>query len=353
MVAGGSTVRRRRAARVRWPRRAALASGLLVGLVAPVEAADSAVIIQYHRFEERPELSTSISVARFEDHIRELTSGAYAVLPLPEIVARLKDGRPLPERAVGISIDDAHRTVWSEAWPRLKAAGLPFTLFVVSGSVDQEQPEVMSWRQIRELAAGGVTLGGHTVSHPHMPEVDAEHNRREILDANARIEAETGQRPTLFAYPYGVAGLEHMGIAREAGVAAAFGQHSGVAHRGANFFYLPRFSFNEEYGDIARFRLAVNALPLPVADLTPADPLIRGDNPPPVGFTVAPRVLGLDRLACYASHEGRARVELLGAQRVEVRMAAPLPKGRTRLNCTLKEADDRWRWWGLQFYVPG
>ncbi len=105
--------------------------------------------------------------------------------------------------------------------------------------------------------------------------------------------------------------------------------------------------------DLARFRLVANTLALPVTDMVPADPLITELNPPAIGFTVIGKVRGLERLTCFASHEGRAKVERLGASRIEVRVKKPFPTGRTRLNGTLPAKDARWRWLGRQLYVPG
>ena len=102
---------------------------------------------------------------------------------------------------------------------------------------------------------------------------------------------------------------------------------------------------------MTRFRRLINTLPLPVGDVAPEDPLVTSPNPPAVGFTVERSVGGLDRLACFASHEGKVSVQRLGGTRIEVRMKKPLPKGRTRLNCTLPTKSGRWRWLGRQFYV--
>ena len=44
-------------------------------------------------------------------------------------------------------------------------------------------------------------------------------------------------------------------------------------------YYLPRFAMNEAFGSIDRFKLAANALPVRVADITPDDPTI-GKNEP-------------------------------------------------------------------------
>src|SRR3546814_19795417 len=78
----------------------------------------------YHRFGEHKAAATNITLQQFAAHIAELTSGRYSVLPLPDIVAALREGRPLPDRTVAITIDDAYRSVYREAWPMLKAAGL-------------------------------------------------------------------------------------------------------------------------------------------------------------------------------------------------------------------------------------
>lgn len=346
-------IARRRTAAVRRLALAGLAAASwLATAPAPARAAESAVIFMYHRFGESVYPSTSISLKEFEAHIAELRKGGYTVLPVPEIVAALQSGRPLPERTIGLTVDDAYRSVYTEAWPRLKAAGLPVTLFVATDPVDERLADFMTWDQIREMAAGGATIGGHSASHLHMARTDAARNRAELQKSNARFVAELGKQPDLFAYPYGETSLAISDMVKKAGYRAAFGQHSGVADRYDNFFYLPRFALNEKYGNIERFRLAANALPLPATDMTPADPTVTGENPPPVGFTLVSPIKGLNQLACYGSHEGKVQVERLGEMRIEVRFRTALPRGRTRLNCTMPAGGGRWRWLGWQFFRP-
>ncbi len=316
-------------------------------------AENSAVVLMYHRFGEGKYPSTNVTIAQFEAHIRELKSGAYTVLPVPRIIEALRRGTSLPERTVGLTIDDAYLSVYTEAWPRLKAAGFPFTLFVATEPLDRKHPDYMTWDNLREMAGAGVTIGHQSASHLHMAKASAERNRRDIARADGRFRANLGMRPKLFAYPYGEAGLAVQKLVRGADFAAAFGQHSGATGGTDDLYYLPRFAMNEKYGDLARFRLVANTLALPVTDMVPADPLITGLNPPAIGFTVVGNVQGLQRLTCFASHEGRAKVERLGTTRIEVRVKKPFPKGRTRLNCTMPAKDGRWRWLGRQFYVPG
>jgi peptidoglycan/xylan/chitin deacetylase (PgdA/CDA1 family) len=335
---------------------ATAAAAWSAGTIAPppaiaADAPNGAVVVMYHRFGETKFPSTNVRLEQFQAHIEELTSGAYKVLPIPEIVTAIKQGKRLPDRTVGISIDDAYLSIYTEAWPMLRKAGLPFTLFVATGPIDQKTHGFMTWDQIKEMAAAGVTIGGHSVTHLHMADATKDRNKDEIEQSNKRFEEMLGKRPWLFAYPFGESSLEVQTVAKEGGYVAAFGQHSGVIGSDGNFFDLPRFAMNETYGDLARFKLAVNALPLPVTDVTPADPLVGRTNPPAMGFTLSP---GIDakRLSCFSSHDGRAKLELIGERRVEMRVGKPFPAGRTRINCTLRDQDGRWHWFGRQFYKP-
>lgn len=315
-------------------------------------AAESAVALIYHRFGEGAYPTTSVTIEQFEAHLEELKNGNYTVLPLPEILKAIREGKPLPERTVAITIDDAFLSVYNEAWPRLKAAGFPMTLFIATQVIDAGGSTYMSWDQIRSLLRQGVTIGSQTETHLHMPLADEKTLRAELTRSNARFQEELGIVPTLLAYPYGEASLAVQKITRETGFSAAFGQHSGVLHRGEDVFYLPRFAFNETFGSLARFRLAAQALPLPVRDITPRDMLIaKGSNPPNFGFTVGEDIPGLDRLRCYASGQEHVQTSRLGERRFEVRLSTPFPKGRARINCTLHTRDGRWRWFGRQIYA--
>lgn len=332
---------------IRVPRFALAALACLAAL--PAAAADSAVVVMYHRFDEPAFASTNTRIEQLEAHIAELKDGGYAVLPLGEIVAALKTGAPLPDKAVAVTIDDAYLSVYKVAWPRFKAANIPVTLFLATDEVDANDGHHMTWDQIREAQSQGMTIGSQTASHPHMGAISAEHIAADLAKSNTRFVAELGQRPELFAYPYGEAALPAMEKLKEAGFSVAFGQHSGVAFRGADMMYLPRFAFNESFGDVNRFRQAVRALPLMAAEVTPYDPVLK-ENPPPFGFTVAGDA-EIDRLECYTSHEGRMTVERLG-RRIEARAQRPFPAGRARINCTLPAEGGRWRWFGYQYWTP-
>lgn len=332
------------------------ASCLIMGcLILPTAAlsADWASVIMYHRFGEAQHPATNITVEQFKEHIQELKTGGYTVLPLNEIVDRLEQGEDLPDRTVALTIDDAYRSVFDVAWPLLKEANFPFTVFIATAGVDQAYPDYMTWDQIRTLRDKGVHIGHHGHSHAHYPLLSIANVEKDIDTASARFEAELGFVPAIFAYPYGEYGDEIKAVVSKTGFLAAFGQQSGVAYSGHDRFELPRFAMSENYGGIGRFRLAANALPLRVKDVTPSDNILRR-NPPNFGFTITEDYGNLKTLSCFSSSQtgGAVPIEKIGASRIEVRLSTAFKSGRGRINCTLPGPDRRWRWFGSLFYIP-
>lgn len=331
---------------------------VLVGVLLPIAAQAAerpgAVVLMYHRFGEDDLPATNIRMEQFRRHLDILDDDGHTVLPLPEIVDALRDGRGLPDKTVAITVDDAFASVHDRAWPLLRAAGLPMTLFVSTDQVGA--PGYMTWDDIAEMADAGVTIGAHGHAHGHMADLSPAEQKADMATSLALFETHLGQHPTLFAYPYGEADAAALALAGTTGFKAAFGQHSGVA-TADRMTYLPRFALNETYGDADRFRMVTQALPLPAHDVSPASPAVPPDaNPPTYGFTVTDDdlVARLDALNCFGPGGQPARTEILGP-RVEVRLAQPLPPGRARINCTLPGtgADTgRWHWRGTQFVVP-
>jgi peptidoglycan/xylan/chitin deacetylase (PgdA/CDA1 family) len=321
--------------------------GIIFGFVGQAVAADHAVILMYHRFGEDSFPSTNVRLTQFEEHLEVLSQGDYTVLPLDDIVARLQSGTPLPDRTVGITIDDAYLSVYDEAFPRLQAYGFTATVFVATQPVDRGLRGYMSWDQLRELQAAGFGIGSQTRTHPHMHRLSADKNREELDVSNSRFIVELGMRPDLFAYPYGEYSLSVIDAVKDAGFIAAFGQHSGIAHGYDGFFELPRFAMNEQYGSRDRLELAINGLPLKVDQIVPED-VVLSDNPPVYGFTLSPDMDQERQLRCFNSNYGKLDVAILG-KRAEIRMPGPLSGPRAKVNCTMPGPEGRWRWFGRQF----
>lgn len=105
---------------------------------------------------------------------------------------------------------------------------------------------MMTTEQLRELAAAGMGIGGHTLTHPILTRVDRDTARREIGEGKVQLEALLNRPVTLFAYPNGRPGQdyapEHVKLARDCGFQAAVSTGWGTAGRDTDPFQLPRFT---------------------------------------------------------------------------------------------------------------
>jgi peptidoglycan/xylan/chitin deacetylase (PgdA/CDA1 family) len=60
-----------------------------------------------------------------------------------------------------------------------------------------------TWEQLREMAAAGIEIGSHTVTHPILTRVPADRLRRELEESRGRLEDMLGRPVTSFCYPNG------------------------------------------------------------------------------------------------------------------------------------------------------
>lgn len=320
-------------------------------------AGQSAVILNYQRFDETRYPETSVPASQFDNQVATLAGGRYNVVPVRDIVDALFAGTALPNRTVAITVDDAYSSFYRVGWPRLKQAGLPVTLFVYTDAIDAGGPAFMTWDQIRELKASGVTIGAHGAAHTHLVAMTLEQVRADIDRAARRIAQELGEPPILFSYPYGEMSSTVRGAISEAGFVAAFGQHSGAANGTLDRYFLPRFSINGKYGTKSEFRKRIDSLGLPLRDVSPSDPYMAGEAPPTVVLALDDSLDRVTRLHCFHSTSGDDFVEIepseLDGRRYELRFGNAFPPGPWRLNCTLATGGSRIRWWGMQFHSAG
>ena len=176
-------------------------------------------ILTYHSIDDSRS-PISVDADAFERHVEFLSSGTVDVVPLAEI----EDAR---DRSIALTFDDAFENFDTDAWPLLRDAGLPVTLFVVTGQVGgdnawggKSHPSVptlplLDWERLGRLAEEGVELGAHSRTHASLPTVDATRLRDEMEGSRDDLAARTGTTPTSFAYPYGAISAEVGDLAAE------------------------------------------------------------------------------------------------------------------------------------------
>lgn len=337
---------------------------LATASVPPAPAAGgetNAVIFMYHRFGEDEYPSTNVRLDQFEAHLEYLEANGFNVWPLEKVVEHLRNNRPMPDRTVAITIDDAYDSVYREAYPRLKERGWPFAVFVSTGPVDRGFASIMTWDQLREMAENGATIANHGVEHGHMADIRPgetkgewlERVREEIGAAQERIKTEIGAAPMLFAYPYGEYDRDLAILVAELGY-TAFGQQSGAAGPYSDPRAYPRYPLAEAYSELKDFAVKAKSLALPVRLVRPWDPVLPdGERRPVLEVELADNEARLSRLACFVTSQGKVPVKWDGPDRSRFTVQAPEPlgRGRARYNCTAPSKEPGRYYWYSHVWV--
>lgn len=105
---------------------------------------------------------------------------------------------------------------------------------------------MMTADQVRAMRSEGMSIGGHTVSHPILSRIEPERARWEIETNRSTLAALLDGPPRLFAYPNGKPltdyRAEHVEAVRAAGYEAAFTTAYGAATPAHDPMQLPRIS---------------------------------------------------------------------------------------------------------------
>ena len=229
-------------------------------------------ILTYHSVDDSGSV-ISIDESVFRRHVKWLASGRAQVVSLDELASV-----PDSTDAVAITFDDGLESFARIAAPLLADHGLPATLFVVTDAVGstnvwrgRRDPGIpvfslLDWDALGKLAAGGVTLGAHTCTHPNLARVAPDVAEREIVASQARLTRELGVDVTTFAYPYGgVSAAARDAVAREFRVGvttrlATLAPHDDPARLPRlDSYYLRAAGALEAWGS-ARFRVRMGLL---------------------------------------------------------------------------------------------
>lgn len=101
-----------------------------------------------------------------------------------------------------ISIDDVPENFYKNAFPLLKKARLPFTIFVNISLLNTEG--YISKQQLQEMASCDLcTVGSHGVSHDEYQKLNREDAVKDLMESKKILEEIIKKPVILFAFPYG------------------------------------------------------------------------------------------------------------------------------------------------------
>ena len=252
-----------------WPLPLRIASGIRRGLLHRLSGA--AVVLMYHRVCDLPgeasdpaELVTPVSL--FEEHLSAFKDH-FLVLPLSEVVSRIRKKERLPANTLCFTFDDGYLDTFTTVLPLLEQYQCPSTVFVSTAGLDashrywweEHAPGLYAHVDadtLRDFSDNEwLDIGGHTHSHPRLTELDVEAQRLEIEKNRDLLTEICGRAPLLFAYPFGMPGRDwnetSARLVRESSYTAACSIDHGMLSRVSDLYRIPRFDVHAMAADEA------------------------------------------------------------------------------------------------------
>lgn len=324
---------------------------LLLAVAMPV-LASGAVILQYHHVAENTPAATSVTPAQFASHLEALADEGFEVVPLTDLVGRVRDGLNARDKVAAITFDDGYQNFLDEALPLLDRHGWKAAIFVTSGDVGKGG--MLDVDDLRAIKARGHLVLNHTQQHPHLVRQHEGESRKqwlqrveqEITGAQAQLESWLGESlPKILAYPYGEQDSDVRALLQRLGYIGV-GQHTGALDATVDWQQVPRIPVNRRYADWATLRDKVLALPMPVSVVSPDDGVTESEAPE-LSLTL-PASWRNRTLNCFAS--GAAITPQRNADKdadkdaVHLTLQANIPVGRSRYTCTASAGEGRFYW---------
>src|SRR6266481_3944027 len=110
--------------------------------------------------------------------------------------------KPIPDKLVVLTFDDASKSHFTIARPILKKYGFGATFFVTEGwDFGTNKKDYMTWQEIAQLHKDGFEIGNHTRDHLAVTDKTLRELIAQVRTLNARFKEHGIPEPVSFAYP--------------------------------------------------------------------------------------------------------------------------------------------------------
>jgi peptidoglycan/xylan/chitin deacetylase (PgdA/CDA1 family) len=220
----------------------------------PLLQAQAIPILAYHRFDPSVPRPTTVRTSAFESQLKWLDDHHYQVLPLHSAIEKLRSRGDEPAApAVAITVDDGHRSVYTEMFPLLLKHHIPVTLFIYPSAISNAS-YALTWEQVRQMQKSGlVDIQSHTFWHPNFHKerghlTDAQYKTfvtLQLTRSRQILNSRLGSQVDVLAWPFGIYDPNLEEAARQAGYEAAFAYEGGAARAGCDMFAIPRIPVSD------------------------------------------------------------------------------------------------------------
>jgi peptidoglycan/xylan/chitin deacetylase (PgdA/CDA1 family)/GT2 family glycosyltransferase len=213
-------------------------------------------ILAYHAVDDDADPGTApktVSPEQFERQVTTLLDAGFRFIDAASLIAHL-DGRPLPDRSLVMTFDDAYSGVARHAAPVLRRLGVPAIICVVTAELGGRNRWTAGGRMplldvadLARLRDDGWEVASHSRTHRHLTTLPRDSITDELRGSRVDLVRAGLGLSRLFAYPFG----EHDRRIRLATQRAGYAAALAVAGRrpwprSRDRFALPRFEIGRD-----------------------------------------------------------------------------------------------------------
>jgi peptidoglycan/xylan/chitin deacetylase (PgdA/CDA1 family) len=180
----------------------------------------------------------TVRTKAFEAEMRLLKTRGYHTVSLMDVYRALAGQKELPSKPVVLTFDDGYEDNYTVAFPILRRHHLVGTFFIITRNVGK--PGFMTWKELREMKAKGMSIQSHTVSHPELPAVSTARLKKELGQSRDAIASNLGYLPRVLSYPSGKYDAKVEAMAARAGYRVAVTTHFGKLVDPGGIMAVPR-----------------------------------------------------------------------------------------------------------------
>ncbi len=205
-------------------------------------------IVMYHSILNNPSRQGDyvITPDQFERDLHYLQENGYTTVVMADLIAYVKEGVPLPDKAVVLTFDDGYYNNYHYAHPLLEQYGMKAVISPIAvwseyytahpDECNRDNYSQLTWEQLREMAQSGVweiqnhsydlhhNDGGQKGAAKKKGENDAGYRLRlknDLATAQGLLREQVGVTPTTFAYPFGAISDTSQEVLEEMGFCAS------------------------------------------------------------------------------------------------------------------------------------
>lgn len=203
-------------------------------------------ILMYHEVNDALSNSLFLSVKDFTNHLDYFEHAGITPISMQQLYDHWFNNAPLPDKPIVLTFDDGYLSMYTTVYPLLKERGWSGTFYCITNTRGANGH--LTDAMITEMAANGMEIGSHTVSHSDLSTRTGDKLLRELSNSKEILSSSTGKEVNMLCYPSGRYNEETITVAQDVGYLGAVTTKNGFATKSQGMFELKRVRISQGYG---------------------------------------------------------------------------------------------------------